>query len=258
MPAGLPELEILTGSGGVRVSRDDRAEETRLVLTPVRWDEDCALRFDGDRDRAVLAVERHSGRSPRRCEADIDLILAGETAVHIEAIRGLIALEDTATPVAVDLQRGRIELQHPHGPLDLYVAAGSIRGSARGRDVSAYVGVGRIRLEDLSAPLDAEVGLGAVSLTYTAVPSGQVWARTGLGRIAVDFPYGSWLDGRLDPGLGRVDSQIPFSSDAYTQLDASTRVGNIVIGTVLDLPGADLATSVTESEAPAGRERSEP
>ena len=199
----------------------------------------------------MLSVE---GRSPRRCEADIALSLAGETAVHIEAARGLVALEDTTGPVAVDLQRGRIELQHPHGPLDLYVAAGSIRGSARGRDVSAYVGVGRIRLEDLSAPLDAEVGLGAVSLTYSAVPSGRVWARTGLGRIAVDFPYGSWLDGSLDPGLGRVDSQIPFSADAYTQLDASTRVGSIVIGTVLDLPGADLATSVTasEPEEPAG------
>lgn len=248
LPADMPALEILAGFGQVAVTRDAQATKTRLVATPGSWDEDCELRFEGDRDRAVVSVVNHAGRSLRNCKTDFELALAGETELSVEAERATVTLAGTTSPVAVDLKRGRIELLDALGPLDLYVGTGSVRGSTRSQDVSAYVSLGRIELEELVSPLEAEVGVGRVALTYSAVPAGRVWARSGVGRVSVDFPYGSWLDTTLDPGVGRVKSQIPFSADAYTHLEASTRVGNIEIGTVLDLPGADLATSVTEPD----------
>jgi len=248
LPGSIPELEILSGFGDVVVSRDAGASKTLLIATPTNWQDDCELRFGGDRDKAIVEIARTEGGTLRRCKIDLELVLAGDTELAIEGRSGDIALWGTTAPVSVDLGSGRVSVNDVTGPLDLYVGTGRIQGTTTSQAINAYVSVGRIELDGLMAPLEAEVGMGRVALTYAAVPAGRVWARAGVGRVAVDFPYGSWLDTTLDTTIGRVKSQIPFSADAYTHLEASTRVGNIEIGTVLDMSGADLATSVTEPE----------
>jgi len=248
LPASIPELEILSGYGDVVVSRDSERSKSLLIATPTNWQDDCELRFGGDADKAVVEIAREDGGTLRRCKIELELILAGDTAVAVEGRSGSVSLWETTAPVSVDLRAGRIDVNDATGPLDLYVGTGSIRGATTSQDINAYVSVGRIQLENLMAPLEAEVGMGRVALTFAAVPSGRVWARAGVGKVAVEFPYGSWLDTSLDTKVGRVKSEIPFSADAYTHLEASTTVGNIAIGTVLDMPGADLATSVTEPE----------
>lgn len=248
LPASIPEIELLSGYGDVVVSRDTSASKTRFIATPQNWQDDCELRFDGDATKAIVEVARDEGGTLRRCKIDFEIVLAGDTALAIEGKRGYISVWETTAPVAIDMRGGQIEINDVTGPLDLYLGSGSIRGTTWSQEVSAYVSVGRIALDGLIASIEAEVGMGGVDLTYAAVPSGRIWARTAVGRVSVDFPYGSWLDTTLDTKVGRVKSQIPFSDDAYTHLEASTGVGNIHIGTVLDMPGADLATSVTEPD----------
>jgi hypothetical protein len=250
LPGDIPELEILAASGQVRVVRDPQATKSTVIATPLNEIEGCEVVFEGSREQATVRVSRTEERSPRRCRTDFEVVLAGaETALHVEVGTGRVEVSGTVNPVAVDLRAGRVITEDVAGPLDVYVAAGRVLGSVRSHDVKVYVGAGKVDLVDLVTPVEAEVGFGRLALTYSAMPDGRVWARTGVGGVDVAFPYGSWLSTTLDPGVGRVQSEIPFSDDAYTHLEVSTRVGGIDIDTVLDQGGADLATSVTDTGA---------
>ena len=233
LPASMPALSVRGDRGDVRVRVDPTATRSEVVATPLSWEDDCQVVFSGDSARAVVSFgPAVDGFLASTCEASVEIVLAGDTAVDLELARGAVTLTGALPPITVDLGRGEVVLEDAQALLELRVGRGRITGSAAGEGLAAQVKVGRVRLEALKAPVDVQVGLGGARLSYAAVFDGSVVAHTKLGRVQLFFPYGAWLDADLDAGLGWVRSDIPSNGDAMTHLEASSGLGSVGVGTL--------------------------
>lgn len=227
LPAAAPKLQLEAGRSTVVVRRIPGAESSQVTITPERWHDGCEVRFSGDATVAVAQILEEGQVASRRCAADIDIALAGRTAVEITMNQGRVNVEDLDSPLFVSLKRG------------------GVFGSAAQADVAVRQ-VGLVRLTGLSAPSKASVGAGRVELAYAQDVVGDIQAKTWLGRIRVQLPYGSLMDDASTTTVGRTRSAVPHIAGHPTRLVAKTTMGSVQVRTDLSALTASL-----QEQAPA-------
>jgi len=185
LPVGIPALHVENPAGTVVIRSDPDAAESFVKAAPVRWPEGCRLDFSGDMDLAKVSVVRDEG-NPRTCTTDIEVVLAGDTAV------------------AVDQGRG------------------SVQATGMGGSLSVELGAGRVIVAEARDAVDVEVGLGGVHLSWTQDYGGSVAARVRAGRVRADVPYGTWLDHEVKALVRR--NPIPEGLDGSDTLTARAAI----------------------------------
>ena len=215
LPVDMPLLTIQGGNADVIIQHTPGAASSTVTVTPTTWWEGCELAFSGTRSEAFLSLQEDGEPAGRGCAAQIELTLAGSTDITVATVRGGVEVDGMPGDLTVEMGSGRV--------------TGSLSGAA-----TIALDRGRVVLHDLSAPVDAAVRFGSIDLTYSEAIAGTVAANVNIGRITTRFPYGTWLNASVDPGLGRIVRTIPSKAAAATQLDATARVGNIRVEAVIE------------------------
>jgi hypothetical protein len=231
LPAGMPALEIDNPKGIIEVHFDPDATESTLTATPIFWSAGCELSFSGDAAMARVEVQKDGERAASGCRTRIDLVLAGDTALHLQGTKGRVIVNETRGPLDIDLQRGKIVLGKVYGPTDVTLVTGKVTGSPVSDELHIAVDRGRIHLDDLRVPVYAEVGVGGIQLAYSIALEGTATAHVGVGRVRASFPYGTLLDRHTTAKFGSVKSEIPHRTTSRTRFEASANLGVVDVDT---------------------------
>ncbi len=233
LPPSMPALEIDNPRGVIEVDYDPSAPRTTLTASPMFWSEGCEVVFTGDAALARVEIHKNGELAASGCRTRFQVVLAGETALHLQGQRGKVLIAETRGPVDIDLHRGHVDLQKVFGPTDVTVVSGRVTGSPVSDELHLAVDRGRVELTELRVPVFAEVGVGRIALDYDLALEGTATASVGVGRVKVRFPYGTWLDRQAVAKVGSVRTEIPHRVSSHTRLEAAVKLGRVEVDTII-------------------------
>ena len=201
---GTINLEVVRGDLTVRYAAD--ASRTRLEVTPQGWRSGCGLQLSGDSTAVTARIVHDSGMAGLSCRSQVEIVLAGPSALSIRVTTGRITTTQTPGRQEISLGTGRV--------------SGSI-GEGRVRVEQGWVSLG-----ELSEGLDVAVNIGNIQLDYRTPPRGALSARAEMGNVIVRLPSESSVSSQVRSGVGIREQHFPVSAAAGVEVRVESQLGN--------------------------------
>ncbi|MEL6343624.1 MAG: hypothetical protein AAFV53_10875 [Myxococcota bacterium] len=211
VPRGLPAIRIEAGQAEVFVRSATGAERSAVILTPQRWGSKCSVTYGGDRSEAVVQIQKDGASRALGCKTNIELIMAGDTAITLE------------------MGMGDIHLWPVDGAVTVSMTSGTVEGEIGAMGATIAAEQAHVRLWGLRSPVDAQVKVGAIDLRYVEPLRGETVARNDLGPITVQIPEPAFVEATTKMGQLVNRMPAPDPGSAAGTLALSTRVGRIEV-----------------------------
>jgi DUF4097 and DUF4098 domain-containing protein YvlB len=212
--SGVPDVELYTGSGNIRVRAGDASSVTVYARIKAR---DNWLRDDLS---AAEKVKRIEANPPIKQTGN--MITIGR--IEDRELRRNVSIDyeltvPSHTKLLTETGSGDQEITNVSGPLRAQTGSGNVVASGIGGDARLSTGSGDVKLDDVSGRLYAKTGSG--NIVARNVKSGMD-AETGSGDIEYDQTQGGDVAARTGSGNIRLRS-------VKGGLDASTGSGDVTV-----------------------------
>jgi DUF4097 and DUF4098 domain-containing protein YvlB len=245
-------LDIRTGSGGIRVSHGDTSQvrihgSIRVRRSSHSEAEDIVRELEQNPPVEQNGNEIRIGHQNRdddlrrNVSISYELIVPANTELRARTGSGSIAVEGLQQPVEARTGSGSVDVRDVSSRVEAHTGSGSITLTSIQGETEAHTGSGRIRAEGLAGPFTGSTGSGSISIEQTAAGGadihtgsggikafgveGPLKARTGSGSIRAEGkPIADW---DLHTGSGSISLRLP--PDAAFNFEGRSSSGGISI-----------------------------
>jgi hypothetical protein len=229
--SGIPDVEIYTGSGNIRVRQGNASQVTVYAHIQAKdtWfgnglsAEEKVKRIEAEppvkQNGNMITIGRIDDRELRRnVSIDYEVTVPAKTKLLTETGSGDQEITGVNGPLRAQTGSGNVIASSITGDARLSTGSGDVRLEDINGRLYAKTGSGNIVARNVKSGMDAETGSGDIE--YDQTQGGDVAARTGSGNIRLRN-----VKGGLDASTGSGD--VTVEGEALGAWDVETGSGNI-------------------------------
>ncbi len=233
--AGLTAIRLNQTAGELAVRMAAEGESPGVTTRGGRTTPKIEVERSGDELRIEIRLQAGGGFFRRRQRA--------RTEVRLDLALALLS---------VDLGHGELGLEGLEAEaLDLHCGAGEVRVNDCRGALAADAGAGRVAIRRHRGLVRCHSGAGDLSVDIAEVVPGEYALEAGLGRAELRLPPGEAVQIEARSGIGRVRIDYPSTDAAGTSVRLAAGIGEVSVGARADDADAR-APEAAETEPPSG------
>lgn len=233
--AGLTAIRLNQTAGELAVRMAAEGESPGVTTRGGRTTPEIEIERSGDELRIEIRLQTGGGFFRRR-----------------QRVRTEVRLDLALASLSVDLGHGELAL---HGleaeALDLHCGAGEVRVNDCRGALAADAGAGRIAIRRHRGLVRCHSGAGDLSVDIAKVVPGEYALEAGLGRAELRLPPGEAVQIEARSGIGRVRIDYPSTDAAGTSVRLAAGIGEVSVG-ARAADADERVPEAAETEPPSG------